>query len=50
MAHKAPDTQDDEEFTLQKVTNVIQSMGNKKAPGEDGIPNEVWKCIGAMLP
>jgi hypothetical protein len=32
------------------VTNVIQSMGNKKATGEDGIPNEVWKCIGAILP
>jgi hypothetical protein len=25
-------------------------MGNKKAPGKDGIPNEVWKCIGAILP
>jgi hypothetical protein len=50
MAHKAPDMQNDEEFTLQEVTNVIQSMGNKKAPGEDEIPNEVWKCIGAILP
>jgi hypothetical protein len=33
------DTEDDVEFT--EVTNVIQNMNNKKAPGEDGIPNEV---------
>jgi hypothetical protein len=25
-------------------------MGNKKAPEEDGIPNEVWKCVCAILP
>jgi hypothetical protein len=25
-------------------------MGNKKTPGEDGIPNEVWKYVGAILP
>jgi hypothetical protein len=50
IAHKAPDTQNDEEFTFQEVTNVTQGMGSKKAPGEDGIPKEVWKCIGAMLP
>ena len=24
-------------------------MGKKKAPGEDGITNEAWKCIGAVL-
>jgi len=50
IVHKPPDTEDDEEFTLQEVTNVIQSMENKKAPGEDGIPNAVWKCLGAILP
>jgi hypothetical protein len=25
-------------------------MGNKKSPVEDGIPNEMWKCVGAILP
>jgi len=25
-------------------------MGNFKVPGEDGILNEVWKCVGTMLP
>jgi hypothetical protein len=32
MAHKAPDMQNDEEFTLQEVTNVIQGMGSIKGP------------------
>jgi len=32
-----------------KVTNVIQSMRNKKPPGADANPNEVWKCLDAML-
>jgi hypothetical protein len=50
MTNKAPDTQNDEEFTLQEVTNVIKCIGDKKAPGEDGISNEVWKCIGSILP
>jgi hypothetical protein len=44
MVNKAP------EFTLQEVSNTIQSMGNKNAPGEDGITNEVWKCIGSIFP
>jgi hypothetical protein len=25
-------------------------MGNNKAPGEDGIPSEVWMCVVATLP
>jgi hypothetical protein len=44
------DTEDDEEFTVQEVTNVVQGMSSKKAPGEDGIPSEVWKCLVATLP
>jgi hypothetical protein len=44
------DTDDDAEFTEQEVTNVIHDMGNKKAPGEDGIPNEVWKGLVKILP
>jgi len=35
---------------MQEMTNVIQEMGNNKDPGDDGIPNEVWKCVGTMLP
>jgi len=46
LTHKPPDSEGDEEFTPQEVT---QNMGNKKAPGGDGIPNEVWKCVSAIL-
>jgi len=44
------DTVDDAEFTEQEVTNVIHDMGNKKAPGKNGIPNEVWKGLVKILP
>jgi hypothetical protein len=37
--HTPPDTDDDEKFTIQEVTNVVMGMGNKKTPGKDGIPN-----------
>jgi hypothetical protein len=49
LTRKPIDTED-EEFTIQEVTDVVQDMGNKKGPGEDGIPSEVWKCVGAILP
>jgi len=49
LTQKPLDTED-EEFTVQEVTYVIQDMGNFKAPGEDGILNEVWKCVSTMLP
>jgi hypothetical protein len=49
LTRKPIEMENDEEFTVQEVTNVIEDMGNKKAPGEDGISNEVWKCIGAIL-
>jgi hypothetical protein len=45
-----PDTDDDEKFTIQEVTNVVMGMGNKKAPGEDGMPNKMWKGVVAILP
>jgi hypothetical protein len=50
LTSKPIDTEDDEEFTVQEVSNVVQDMGNIKASGEDGIPCEVWKCVGAILP
>jgi ribonuclease HI len=44
------DTEDDKDFTAQEVRNVVMSMGNKKAPGEDGIPCEVFKSTVEILP
>jgi len=35
---------------VQEVKNVVASMGGKKAPGEDGIPNEVYKMLVEILP
>lgn len=44
------DTENDVEFTTQEVKNAVQDMGNKKAPGGDAIPNEVWKGVVTILP
>jgi hypothetical protein len=44
------DTADDEEFTIQEIKNVVASMGNKKAPGEDGITSEIFKSLVEILP
>ena len=35
---------------MQEVKNVVTSMGGKKAPGEDGIPSEVYKGLVEILP
>ena len=34
---------DDREFTMAEVRNAIESMSNKKAPGEDGITSDIFK-------
>jgi hypothetical protein len=48
--HTPPDTDNDEKFTIQEVTNVVMGMGNKKAPGEDEILNEVCQGLVAIPP
>jgi hypothetical protein len=50
LISKPMDTEEDVEFTEQEVSNVIKDMSNKKAPGEDGLPNEVWKGVMKILP
>jgi hypothetical protein len=37
------DATDDKDFILEEIRNAIESMGNKKAPGEDGIKGEIYK-------
>ena len=50
LAQEDIDTDDDKEFTVQEVRNVVMSMGKNKAPGEDGIPSEVLKSVVEILP
>jgi ribonuclease HI len=37
-------------FTLEEIRNLIESMGNKKAPGEDGITGEIYKTTFETFP
>ena len=30
--------------------NAVTSMGNKKAPGEDGVTSEIYKSLVEILP
>jgi hypothetical protein len=44
------DTADDKDFTVDEIKNAVASMGNKKAPGEDGITGEIYKSTFVILP
>jgi hypothetical protein len=44
------DTADDKNFTLEEIRNAIESMGNKTAPGEDGITGESYKSTFGIFP
>ena len=44
------DTDDDKEISLQEVKTAVASMREKKAPGEDGVPSEVYKSLVETLP
>ena len=43
-------TDDDKEFTVLEIRNPIESLGNKKAPGEDGIKGEIYKSSFENFP
>jgi len=43
------DTEDDKEFSVQEVKNAVVSMGEKKTPGEDGMPSRVYKRLMEIL-
>jgi len=50
LAQEDIDTNDDKEFTVHEVRNVVMSMGKNKAPGEEGKPSEVFKSVVESLP
>jgi hypothetical protein len=41
---------EDRNFTQTEVKNAVESMDNKKAPGEDGITGEIFKQIFETFP
>jgi len=50
LAQEDIDTDDDKEFTVKEVKNVVLSMNKNKAPREDGKPSEVFKSVVEILP
>jgi len=45
-----PNTQDDREFTIEEIRNIIEGMDGRKAPGEDGITGEIYKHTFNIFP
>jgi len=43
-------TPDDREFTIAEVRNAVESLNNKKAPGEDGITGEIFRQTFEIFP
>ena len=44
------DTADDKGITLEGIRNAIESIGNKKSPGKDGITGEIYKSSFEIFP
>ena len=44
------DTADHKDFILEEIRNAVESMENKKAPGEDGITGEIYKSTFEIFP
>ena len=38
------------DFTVGEIRNAVASVGNKKAPGEEGIKREIYESAFDMLP
>ena len=49
IPQKPPITQMDVTPTLQEVNHAVRNLKNRKSPGVDGIPSEVWKHGGPTL-
>jgi len=45
-----PNVQDDREFTIEEIRNIIEGMDGRKAPGEDGITGEIHKHTFNIFP
>jgi hypothetical protein len=49
QSQEPTDMADDKDFTVEEIKNAVASMGNKKAPGEDGITSEIYKSTIEIL-
>ena len=43
-------TADDREYTTDKTETAIETISSKKAPGEDGITSDIFKCAYKQFP
>jgi hypothetical protein len=50
QTQQPPHTQDDREFTIEEIRSAVESMNNRKAPGEDGITGDIFNQVFLMLP
>jgi hypothetical protein len=41
---------DDKEFTIEEIRNAVESMDNKKAPGEGGITGDIYNHTFKIFP
>jgi hypothetical protein len=50
LSEELVDADDDKDFTVDEIRNAVASMGYKKAPGEDDLTGEIYKCTFEILP
>jgi len=50
QAQQPTTTAEDSEFTIEEIRYAVESMDNKKAPGEDGITGDIYNHTFKILP
>ena len=50
QSHEPVDMANDKDFTIEEIRNAVESMGNKKAPGEEGITGKIYRSTFEIFP
>jgi hypothetical protein len=50
LTKQPANTADDQEFTIDEISNIIQRMNNNKVPGEDGITGVIYNHAFKTVP